>query len=72
MAGEIAARERERSTLLDFKEGRASKSETMRALGITTVYELRMKMAEHGVAARHLPQAQVDRMVSSVDSLFPK
>ncbi|HWH42631.1 MAG TPA: hypothetical protein VNU21_22470 [Usitatibacter sp.] len=29
--------------LLDFNDGRASKSEAMRALGITTVYELRAK-----------------------------
>lgn len=68
----IEERDQERSLLLEFAEGRAAKSETMRELGITTVYELRMKMAEHRIEPRHLPRMRAEAMASSIQALFPR
>jgi prevent-host-death family protein len=69
---QIEAREQERSSLLEFVQGLASKSETMRELGMTSVYDLRAKMAEHHLALPRVPIAHAQAMASSVQALFPK
>ncbi len=62
----------ERKALVDFVAGRASKTETMQFLGLTSIYELRMKMSDFGIVPPHLPRERVDELLSKAATVLFK
>ena len=57
--------------LLEFQAGRVSKTEAMRELGITTIHELRVRMADYSLQPTRVSRARAEAMAESALAPFP-